>query len=159
MRLNCDGVCLLVVCICSLDDVLWFLSSFDFLFKKAVDPLGNAVLEPSPTPTENFQREERPLTNNEERRLEKALLLKQEISDLLQNIAIDNGESFANETPSDLTEAALNWKDCLCPERLSRIKRSLEFHQQKSSFYGRVSKWVTSERRIRRGPQWSVPNF
>lgn len=96
--------------------------------------VGITVLEPAPAPTENFQPEERPLTQNEERRLENALNKKNEISDLLRDIAIEKGEDFAEETNSDLVEAALGWKDCFSPEKLYKIKRSLEFHRQESSY-------------------------
>jgi len=122
----------------------------------SLNPAGvEVVVEPSihPAPTGNFQLG--PLTNQEEERLKTALNYKKEIATLLKNIAIHNGENFQNETPYDLAEASLNWEDCLCPERLSRIKKSLEFHQQESSFYRQTVRWVTAERRVRRGQQWT----
>ena len=87
--------------------------------------VGIPVLEPAPAPTENFQPEERPLTENEERRLENALNKKNEISSLLRGIAAEKGEDLAEESDSHLVEAALGWEDCLSPEKLYKIKRSL----------------------------------
>jgi len=118
--------------------------------------LGDLII-PSPESTpatassSHLPGEGRPLTREEENRLEIALRYKQRISNLLRTIATDKGENFAEETNPDLAEAALDWEDCLDPKQLLNIIKSLEFHKGQSSFYKRTEDWVKAERQFRRG--------
>jgi ribosomal protein S2 len=106
---------------------------------------------PATASSSHLPGEGRPLTREEENRLEIALSYKQRISNLLRTIATDKGENFAEETNPDLAEAALDWEDCWDPKQLLNIIKSLEFHKGQSSFYKRTEEWVKAERQFRRG--------